>query len=47
MSKKTGPVAANTVKKNLSMLFNYAAKKLGYNGPKPAKFAEKMKTNPD
>lgn len=47
MAKKTGPVAANTVKKNMSMLFNFASKKLGYLGPNPAKFAEKMKTNPD
>ncbi|WP_245860902.1 tyrosine-type recombinase/integrase [Rhodobacter maris] len=47
MGKKTGPAAANTVKKNLSMLFNFAAKKLGYSGPNPARFAEHMKTNPD
>lgn len=47
MAKKAGPVAANTVKKNLSMLFNYASKKLSYAGPNPAKFAEKLKTNPD
>lgn len=47
MAKKSGPVAANTVKKNMSMLFNYASKKLSYLGPNPAKLAEKMKTNPD
>lgn len=47
MGKKTGPVAANTVKKNLSMLFNHASKKLGYTGPNPARHAEKLKTNPD
>jgi integrase len=47
MSKKNGPTAANTVKKNLSMLFNFAAKKLGYTGPNPARHAERMKTNPD
>lgn len=47
MGKKAGPVAANTVKKNLSMLFNFAAKKCGYTGPNPARFAEKMKTNTD
>ncbi|WP_172293777.1 tyrosine-type recombinase/integrase [Pseudoruegeria sp. HB172150] len=47
MAKKNGPTAANTVKKNLSMLFNFAAKKLGYTGPNPARFAERMKTNPD
>lgn len=47
MSKKTGSTAANTVKKNMSMLFNFAAKKLGYTGPNPARHAERMKTNPD
>ncbi len=47
MSKKKGPTAANTVKKNMSMLFNFAAKKLGYTGTNPARHAERMKTNPD
>lgn len=47
MGQKSGPQAANTVKKNLSMLFNFAAKKLEYQGPNPARHAEKMKTNPD
>lgn len=47
MAKKPGPVAANTVKKNLSMLFNFALQKLDYTGPNPAKFAERMKANPD
>lgn len=47
MAKKEGPVAANTVKKNLSMLFNFASQKLSYAGKNPARFAEKMKTNPD
>ncbi|WP_333830467.1 tyrosine-type recombinase/integrase [Pararhodobacter sp.] len=47
MSKKNGPTAANTVKKNLSMLFNFAAKKLNYTGPNPARHAERMKINPD
>lgn len=47
MSKKAGPAAKNTVKKNMSMLFNFAAKKLGYTGPNPARHAERMKTNPD
>lgn len=46
MAKKAGPVAANTVKKNLSMLFNFAARKLEYKGPNPARSAEKMTTNP-
>ena len=47
MDKKTGPVAANTVKKSLSMLYNFAAKKLNYTGANPARFADKLKTNPD
>lgn len=47
MGKKTGPSAANTVKKNLSMLFNFAAKKLGYTGANPAKHADSRKENPD
>ena len=47
MSKKKGPTAANTVKKNLSMLFNFAAKQLRYTGTNPARHAERMKTNPD
>lgn len=47
MSKKKGPTAANTVKKNMSMLFNFAAKKLGFTGANPARHAERMKTNPD
>lgn len=47
MAKKSGPVAANTVKKNMSMLFNFASQKLDYIGPNPAKSAERMKTNPD
>lgn len=46
MAKKDGPVAANTVKKNLSMLFNFAGKKLNYKGPNPAKHADKLKVNP-
>lgn len=46
MMKKTGPVAANTVKKNLSMLFNHAAKNLNYEGSNPARSAGKLKTNP-
>lgn len=47
MAKKSGPTAANTVKKNMSMLYNFAAKKLNYIGPNPARHAERMKTNPD
>lgn len=45
MAKKEGPAAANTVKKNLSMLYNFAAKKLRYKGHNPAREAEKMKEN--
>lgn len=47
MARKSGPTAANTVKKNMSMLYNFAAKKLNYIGPNPARYAERMKTNPD
>ncbi len=47
MGKKTGPTAANTVKKNMSMLFNFAAKKLSYTGLNPAKHADRRKENPD
>lgn len=47
MAKKAGPVAGNTVKKNMSMLFNFAAKKLDYVGQNPAKLAEPNKTNQD
>ena len=45
MARKSGPVAANTVRKNLSMLFNFATKKLGYRGGNPARGAEKMNVN--
>lgn len=48
MARKTGPTAANTVKKNLSMLFNFAIKyslaELKHN---PAKYADRRKENPD
>ncbi|MFG6545369.1 tyrosine-type recombinase/integrase [Sulfitobacter sp. 1A13730] len=47
MSKKEGPAAANAVKKNMSMLFNFAAQRLDYVGQNPARHAEKMKINPD
>lgn len=47
MAKKEGPAAQNAVKKNLSMLFNFAIKKLEYKGTNPARFAERAKTNPD
>ena len=47
MSKKIGPTAANTVKKNLSMLFNFAIKRgmgITFN---PARYADRLKENPD
>lgn len=47
MAKKDGPSAANAVKKNLSMLFNFASKKLKYAGANPAKSAERLKENSD
>jgi integrase len=47
MDRKTGPTAANTVKKNLSMLFNFAAKKLDFTGQNPARHADKRKVNRD
>lgn len=48
MARKTGPTAANTVKKNLSALFNYAIKN-GFQGMQhnPARYADRMKENPD
>ena len=47
MSKKTGPTAANTVKKNLSMLFNFAIKHALGVTHNPARYADKLKVNPD
>lgn len=48
MARKTGPTAANTVKKNLSTLFIYAIKNQ-FSGMlnNPARFADRMKENPD
>lgn len=47
MAKKAGPTAANTVKKNLSMLFNFAVKhQLGITH-NPARHADRLKVNPD
>lgn len=43
MNRKEGPTAANGVKKNLSMLYNFAAKKLGYEGGNPARSADRLK----
>ena len=45
MSRKAGPTAANTVKKNLSMLFNFAVQKLDMTLTNPARHAERMKVN--
>lgn len=48
MARKTGPTAANTVLKNLSMLFNFAVhKELADQKHNPAKKAERRKENPD
>ncbi len=48
MAKKTGPTAANTVKKNLSMLFNFAVKhELAGQKHNPARHADRRKENPD
>ncbi|WP_126974664.1 tyrosine-type recombinase/integrase [Frigidibacter oleivorans] len=48
MARKAGPTAANTVKKNMSMLFNFGIKHgladLKHN---PAKYADRRKENPD
>lgn len=46
MAEKTGPSAANSVKKNMSMLFNFAMKH-GYHDFNPARLADKRKENPD
>lgn len=48
MAKKTGPTAANTVKKNLSMLFNFATKhEMAGQKHNPARLADRRKENPD
>lgn len=47
MGKKTGPTAANTVKKNLSMLFNFAIKREMGVTFNPARFADRRKENAD
>jgi len=48
MARKEGPTAANTVKKNMSMLFNFAIKK-SLMGQKfnPASKADRRKENPE
>ena len=40
MSKKGGPAAANRLKKDLSQLFRFAAKRFGYQGQNPAVLAD-------
>ncbi|MEJ6501703.1 MAG: tyrosine-type recombinase/integrase [Rhodobacterales bacterium] len=47
MGRKEGPSAANTVKKNLSMLFNFAIKRSMGITFNPARYAERLKVNPD
>ena len=48
MARKEGPTAANTVKKNMSMLFNFAIKKsLMGQRFNPASSADRRKENPD
>ena len=43
MAKKGGPVAANRLRKDLSQLFRFAAKRLGYTGTNPAALADAHK----
>ena len=43
MSKKGGPAAANRLKKDLSQLFRFAAKRFGYQGQNPAALADTHK----
>ncbi len=48
MGRKVGPTAANTVKKNLSLLFNFAIKhELAGQKHNPARHADRRKENPD
>lgn len=48
MSRKAGPTAANTVKKNVSMLFNFAIKHdMAGQKHNPARHADRRKENPD
>ena len=43
MAKKGGPSAGNRVKKDLSQLFRFAAKRFGYQGQNPAALADRYK----
>ena len=47
MNKKEGPAAANRVKKNLSILFNFAIKQELDIKVNPARHADRRKQNPD
>ncbi len=48
MARKAGPTAANTVKKNLSMLYNFAIKHdMAGQHHNPARHADRRKENPD
>lgn len=48
MARKSGPTAANTVKKNMSMLFNFAIKHdMAGQKHNPARHADRRKENPD
>ena len=40
MERKGGPEAANRLRKDLRQLFNFAAKRFGFNGPNPAALAD-------
>lgn len=44
MEKKDGPEAANRLKKDLSQLYRFAAKRYGFKGENPAKLADPHKT---
>ena len=46
MAKKRGPSAANHLRKDLSQLFRFAAKRFGYAGQNPARLADPHKERP-
>ena len=43
MAKKGGPAAANRLRRDLSQLFRFAAKRFGYKGQNPATLADRYK----
>ena len=43
MTKKNGPTSANRLRKDLAEMFNYAAWRLGFKWPNPAKLADSIK----